>query len=86
MFPEAGSVHQTLSKLVSKAGISVLAPVGTEQQHPANGDPAPQGCHQHSSGPGRAGGGFGPSLTGEVGYSGHAHHIHVHTFPTTYSK
>lgn len=56
MFPEAGSMHQTLNKLVSKEGISVLVPEGTEERHRANGDPASRGSHRHSSGPGRAGG------------------------------
>lgn len=62
MFPEAGSAHQTLNKLVSKEGILVLIPEGTEQQHMANRDPAFRGSHQHSSGPGRAGGSWKETL------------------------
>lgn len=62
MFPEAGSAHQTLNKLVSKEGGLVLIPEGTEQRRMANGDPASRGSHQHSSGPGRAGGGWKETL------------------------
>lgn len=62
MFPAAGSAHQTPNKLVSKEGILVLVPGGTEQRRMANGDPASRGSHQHSSGPGRAGGSWKETL------------------------
>lgn len=51
--PRGRSAQQTLNKLVSREGTSVLTP---EQQHMVNGDPASPASHQHSSGPGRAGG------------------------------
>lgn len=85
VFPEAGSVHQTLNKLVSREGILVLDAEGAEQRHIVNGDPPSPAPHQHSSSPGRAGGTwkeiFGPPLAGEVGCSGDALRIHVrHSF------
>lgn len=78
MFPEAGSAHQTLNKLVSNEGMAVLVPAGTEHGTWLTGTLRPEAPPSPASAPPRPEADFGPWLAGEVGCSGWAHATSMH--------